>query len=474
MKIPRIGVGGTQLQTKSTQTIRPEGLDTSGRGLQALGQSVEKVGSDLYEKMNAARNFAEQTKADLYTTKKMGQLLLYADTDTTTDSTGKVVQRTGTAEDYHYYNEQISKGREEVAGLFTNKDMQATYLAEYDKQAIVTKAGIQKKFMSNLIDQGKADTLETVDNLTKAYGLTGNKVALDQIDQIMDSAVAQGFYSKTEGYKLKTNAVDNAKYQNFLSEFMIDPDGAAEKLKNNAYGLGVETKQKALTQLSELRRQLREDQNNNADDLTFQLYDKSLTFDQIDAMESSTDKRTAITKSDANSLRKALISSTKSDAEAVSSDNVKAKKYLELLDMFVDSDIDRTKFRQEIVKIYSDGIVSPEEGKVLTGLKRGVDDIVGAKQAEAAKKWVTNIRSIWRGKPRQTESSVRSLQDFLTRVQRGDDVNDAGRIVSSDAAKKYLSDIIPNIPSLPKEGETMQDEDGNIIRVYSDYTYRVE
>ena len=237
VKIPTVSPGTTQLTTRSATAPRTSG--TRGKELQIAGQVIEKTASFLYQKMDKARNYTEATQAELFTNSKNADLLIYQDTDTYTDPSGRIRLRTGRKEDYAYYDEQIRKNREEVGKFFSNKEQQAKFMAEYDKSALITRNQITNTFMKNMVSEGQVATLEAIDGLSDTYAMSGDKNILKQIEATIDGATAQGFFNPKEAYNLKKKNTDNAKWKLFLNDFMFDPDQTEKDLRSNKYGLST-------------------------------------------------------------------------------------------------------------------------------------------------------------------------------------------------------------------------------------------
>ena len=475
VKIPRIAPGGSQIDTRSPQ-VRKTQPSLEGKGLQVIGGAVENVADVLYKKFDEARNLLESSEAGLLAKEELSKTILEEKTAVNEESGRLKTGKPGSG-DFDASKERITSLREQVKGIFSNKDNEAKFMQQFDLLAAGATTTIAKNFRANMVSSGKAVVLKRVDDRIADYAITQDKKHLKDIENIISESEVAGFYNAEQAFKLKRTAIQNAKYQSFLHEFMGDPDGAEKKLKNNAYGLDVENKKQAISQLSELRRQLREDMNNNAQDATLQLFEGTLTLDKIDTLEASPDKREAIGKKDANSLRRALIKQVKYDAEFLATNNDKASSMLNMIDKFIDSEIDRTNFRQILTDVYSDGILTKEESAYLSNVRDNLEDLKWNKEYNGIRNAFGQVKVWFQGKfkgtPKDKKVIATAMRDLLDKFQAGEQ-DTAVSDVLSDNLKLLLKDVVPDFSKLPKEGKVFSDENGVTVRVFQDGSHKVE
>jgi len=243
MKIPVVEPGNLQLRTTSPNAPMRK-IGTSGQALQAAGGTIKKIADERYRVLDAARNYTEASQAELFTTSKMADLLLKADTDTYTDPEGKVRLKTGKKEDFAYYDEQIRKGRQEVTKFFSNKEQQEKFLAEYDKSAIIARNQIQRRFTSNMIAEGRVAVFERIDELANAFAVSDDpkkgKIIPRLIEAEIDKAVAMGFFKLEKAHDLKKKVLEDAKETGIRGAIATNAIDAKDALLKGDYQLSAD------------------------------------------------------------------------------------------------------------------------------------------------------------------------------------------------------------------------------------------
>jgi hypothetical protein len=473
MRIPRVGVSGGQLQTESQAKIRLEGLDTSGRGLQAIGGAVENVGNDLYTKMNEARNYTETAQAELYTTKKMSELLVKADTDTYTDPSGKVRLRTGKEGDFLSYDDEISKGREEVGKFFSNKDQQAKFMAEYDKSALVTRNALQNKFTKNMISEGQAAIDEKVNELVTSYSITGDAQFINgssnSIESTYNNAVRLGYFDANTAYTKKEEAIKKAQNRAFIADAQRNRDEAKKKLEAGVYGFDSKEMDTALSTLVHYK----------------ELEDKNELLNKIDGRYElvnaiATGKEDVYNLSDA---ARSLIDTDDVLAEAISKATQSKKGYYAepenegIVKVFQEASEanDRDALSKLAVSaIYRNKNISPDKlGALLFyAQKKAVNLKLSPKlispigdettDGEMAQKQIDagiNAISRWaKDNAVDVDQHGQVISEYMKSIQKGD----APYLAINNIIKSANIRLLPDMVNYPKEGIIIKDAKGNL------------
>ena len=234
MRVPRISPGSTQLKSRSQQTIRPEGLDTSGRGLQAIGKAVENEGNKLYERVNDARNFVENSQFDLIQSEKEAVRINYA-TEKYKDKKGRTWMATDTPERRAKLASELKEIDERGYKLYTNKDQEARSRVVAQKNNISITTAVQAGWTKNLAINGDASTREKLDNMINSF--SGTQEELDDMDALLEAAKRNDIYDPAKAYKMGKNAKEEAKFRFAESELAIDWKTTKDKWENGEYDL---------------------------------------------------------------------------------------------------------------------------------------------------------------------------------------------------------------------------------------------
>ncbi len=209
VKIPVTESGTTQLTTRAA--IAPITPDTRGKSLQVAGRALEESASFLYKKMDDARNYTEAIQYEGFKIRKMAELKVQATNDTYTDSEGRVWGKTGKPEDIKPYREMMKKDKEEAGKIFSNKEQQAKAMADWDMSSIVTENAINNTFMKNVAINGDVIVRETLDSLVNTYD--GSKEDKEDIENVLNNAVANNIYNPKEAANLKNKVIELAEKQ---------------------------------------------------------------------------------------------------------------------------------------------------------------------------------------------------------------------------------------------------------------------
>ena len=167
-QIPRVGPGSTQLRTQSvipTQSATAEQTytDSLGKGLETIGGAVEKVASEQYQKLDEARNYAENSKADLYKVEYMAKVRLAESQRLNPD--GSPI----TDSDTKSFKAELEQGKNYLNSAYTNKEQLAKAINNWDKDAIVLENDVIKDRYKNISLVAQASDAEKVRKLQQNY-----------------------------------------------------------------------------------------------------------------------------------------------------------------------------------------------------------------------------------------------------------------------------------------------------------------
>jgi len=238
MKIPRIAPGNTQLQTQSQQTIRPEGMDTSGKGIAAIGQAVEGIGSDVYQRAEAARSLGQTSQANLYARTKLAEI------------DAKIANKKGIVDwnDISDVDADYKTIKSETSKLFSSKTDEAKFNSALDIELLNSQTSAratQKKIWA----REKQGELVATRELNRIEFGRGNdralQATLDLYDEFAakdiifpEEAAAQKIALKKEFYSAKfsmdtqTMSLDKVKEKVRKGEYKDEPKDREIKLNN--------------------------------------------------------------------------------------------------------------------------------------------------------------------------------------------------------------------------------------------------
>lgn len=262
-RIPRVGIGNTQLSNPKLTTESGQAMQTQaigeGRGIEALGGAVEKSANYLYQKMDEARNYVESSQFELIQSKKAQVRQKYA-LATTTDSDGRVWSATNTPENREALERDLRAIDDESFKVFTNKEQEAMARATAQKINMTIKLDVQSDWMKNVARNGQAATGIYYDAIATTF-----KGTPEEIKAINDRAnldIANNISTPEQAYKDAQATIKKGWNNMYLTDLKDNPKLAGERLDAKFYGFDVVETEKARAIYD---REIKKIQNDTAD-----------------------------------------------------------------------------------------------------------------------------------------------------------------------------------------------------------------
>lgn len=367
-------------------------------------------------------------------------------------------------------------------------------------------AGIQKQTIGPSLmwvkAQQEANATISVEETARDIALTAGKstapIALKQnLDALHDTIdnLAKGVTDPAFNKKMIDKYGPKAVEAHLFNRVMMNPQALINDLNAGEYedipeftsALKAEYISKAETKIRSDQTAIRAAQIDNAQRLGLKVLAGTGTFAEIDAFETSEDPYTKITLTESKQLKSALVRQVKTETVDLATNNKAAKVYVDLLNNFVDDNIDRARFQQKLIGIWSDGTVDSSEATFLSTLKNNLTDMKVIKQRQDVNQVVGQtkafITNLWRGNPKiPTENIVaKNLRNMIyDMTANGTSPNEAMKTVMSAALAEKLGITVST--SIPKDGKVYHTAKGVTFRVFRDtspkgivsYSYRRE
>lgn len=440
-RIPRVAPGSTQLSNPKLTTESPNAFQTqstgTGQGISALGQGVEKGANYLYQKMDEARNFTEVSQAEAYDSQLFANEL--AKSDTAVDKAGR--PRQGAKEDFRDHDEAFKNSENDIGKFFTNKETEARYKADRQKNIIATRTQIARKYQQNMIDAGKASTINKVQSDITNYALMPDEKKPfyeKMLEHNIKEGVRLGFLSETQAQKLQYDSKQDARYNAFLNDFRAKPEDAEAKFLAGKYGMDIETSEKARIRLKEIKTIRREAEGELYGEMSLKLTSSQLSEKMIDdAMDAyKQNPNDGITLAHGKQLKAALYRDiTKRIGIKEYAKHKKAIDYI-----FSNSQQDKIKGYEAILAAYEDGLTK-DESAFLTKILRTKQDVVFANKAAAGKKM---LEQLFGARPKDVASETKSLLNYARRIANGLDPEQAAQDTAMEVIKEDHPTVVAN------------------------------
>jgi len=307
-----------------------------------------------------------------------------------------------------YYRE-IEKLRSDSLKGFSSKVAEAEAAAEFNFESKVAQIQIENTYKKKMIDAGQTSSLKLIDleiNNPTEY-------SIENIQRELDGQVERGIFERRDALKILQNSEQKVKFNSFLRDFRTDPIQAEKTFNKNAYGMDIETSEKARSKLKELKQLYKENEANLYGDMGLRVATGQITEDEIDnavALNKSNPNE-GITEAHGKQLKLALYRDVTQRIGAK-----QFKKYREAIDFaFSDSTQDKIIGYQAILEAYQNGI-DPDEAKFLKHVLDAKKDKDYAAKAAAGKKL---IETLFGGRPKDMQKETQSLLAYAKRIANG-------------------------------------------------------
>ena len=244
-KIPTVQHGSTQLVNPKVSTQSPSARQTqtigSGKGISELGSSIQQTAGALYQKMDAARRYADDSKARVYKTQYLADLMVEEDERRDKNSAPL------TDENISDFLEKANQGKEELKKIYRTKDGLLKAQMDWDYDVIVASNKILEQRRKNNAIVAKVKDDITLQNLALQYN--GSPEAKKEIDDIFAAEVKNDIRDSLEAHNEKKRILKSGNWNWFRRIAKVDRDKAKQMVNNGDFGFDQKETDTALSTL---------------------------------------------------------------------------------------------------------------------------------------------------------------------------------------------------------------------------------
>jgi len=298
-------------------------------------------------------------------------------------------------------------------------------------------------------------TAFTMGNSTTAEGYIANRPALAELD-----TMAVGIVDDKTRETTKQKALEASAEAYLSNRVMRDPEKVIPELKSKLYDkfpeftakLKAEYLSKADTRIRANRTIKKMEQDDRVSELSLEVMGggnpniiNTLLFER-EAGTIPTDK--------ADSLLKAVVSKSRSDASAIGQEYPRAQKYLELADKYIKDNLDRARYQLLVVDVWQSGDVEPDEAAMWASLKNDVTSREGLKKNEIFKANLNAVmgfaKELYKNVPKSeaTQKIAGAVKTFMSNVI---DKPGADGVGGEEAVNKTIGDLQAGIDPRRKQ-----------------------
>lgn len=325
------------------------------------------------------------------------------------------------------YLREIEKLKTDNLKGFSSKSAETDAAIDFGYQSKVAQIQIENLYKKKMIDVGQASTLKLIDTEVN----NPSESSIGNIQKILNTQVEAGILDHKDAYKLYEASEQKVKFNSFLKDFRSDPTAAEKQFNKNAYGMDIETSEKARSKLKELKLLQKEQEGNIYGDMSLRVTTGDITDEEIQVAiaANKANPNEGITEAHGKQLMNARYRDVTKRIG-----NEEFKKYKKAIDfVFSSSSQDRFKGYESILEAYTNGL-KPDETKFLKQILDTKKDIIFANKAASGKKLIETILG---ARPKDVELETQSLLNYAKRIASGTSPEIASQQTAIDIVQKY-------------------------------------
>lgn len=299
----------------------------------------------------------------------------------------------------------------------------------------VTIEGLDKSLETVIdmaYDESPEDALSTVEIETLFKKQLPNTFATHFSNRIVDDPAAL------------IKDIDAGKYDKYAAEDKASrrPAVLTSKMIDSARTSAVSRIQADKTLMRELER-------DNYSAATEEALRGNIDFIGIDALVNAKNPEDRISPAQATTLKTGLVNKIAADATKIIASEPDAASYIRTVYNSFDDKIDRAIVTNQIIKAFSDGVITAEEGRFLNQMRTQLKDIQAAKISNGWKRGAQQIKnaveSAWTGGFMRTSKEATAVRNMLGKVATGVDPETAAQQEVKNIQNNKVLEDNPNL-----------------------------
>ena len=449
VKIPRINRSSEQLTGQSpNRIINRDELTPTGQLISQAGRTLANTG-ELIERTYSA---LEREKAQNTYNSKLGEIVSQAELDTDVSPQRR-----------RFYEEEISKAKREAQSLISIPIDRESFGFDADAKGNIAKLKIESSFGNKIIEQRRGEMVIYMENAKNQYILANSAAERQSIilerDAYLNDLVTDWVITSEDAAKTKINhdkVINTAVVKNDIYNDTATQEEDSlilkelKKGKDGSYAFLTPTDRLEMIEDSQRRIQnnnqrykndLKETRNQRLEEMWNKAIQGNLTFEDLEDARQIPEELGGIPKSQIENFQTGLERSYKNDLEEVAKTDAKAKKYIDLIDTYIDDKFDRNRAMQKLSEAYADRHINGNEAKFLNQLNNTLTDM--AYNKARAKfiypvRWVKDFFS--KEYPEDNKTLALKLKQLLGDISDGKDPQAASKEIIDEMTQKKLSD----------------------------------
>lgn len=461
-----------QLTTQQPSVQAAE--DTSGEIISKVGE-VGKVAQDATLRLSNAYDSMQKTQASLNFRKAVAE-----------EQSKFLSIPNPTAEDLNKTNAAIQKSKETNLRGFSSKTAETETAMNFDYQSQISSIQLNDYYQKKNLEKDYLNTQELIDlEISNPSNDT-----ISNIKKITDGKKA--IYGEKEANKLYKDSVhtfgqfavandtaDQEANSEVLAELKKGDKGKFSEIQpDDRLSLIKASQQRIFNNNQTYKRDVADSQNIRSNALIDKFAAGEATLKDIEAELAVPEESGGIKRTQLLTYQRALTSGIKGDLDRMLREKTpdkdptkraqSVKKYLDLIDNFIDNTSDQWKAKEMLAESFEDGIINSKEQQFLNGMKQNLKDIEFNRSTSLVASSIKGLKKFFGAQSNASDEDIaRNIKTLVGDVSGGVQPDAALRkIIQKEVALK-----IPNLSSFPKTGVLRRDANGNVIRIFPDGSY---
>lgn len=458
--------------------------------MQGTGAVEETTGKVL----GAAINFTEKWSNALDT---MQKTTVKANTAVSIQRIEQEAALDTNINNYDIYAQKLDKLKNEHIKGFNNKMVEQGASIELDYDINMSKVNIDNIFKKKQIVSAQF-SLDT--DIEASINKQVSNPAIAEAERLrmlatIDENVSSGIISAEDGKKKKDEALKSVVSYSIYNDAATKEEDSLvlselKKGKNGIYGFldasdtlsMIQDSQKRIFQNNQTyKRDVEDSQKIRNDNIIEKMLAQDLTIKDIEDEEAIPEEQGGMKRSVLNTYKNSVINGINKDLNKMLTEKsdkeptkraIEVKKYNDLIDNFIDDELDSWKAKDMLARAYADGIIDKNEQKFLNDLNNNLSDISLNRSTSPIAGAIKGIKEFWRHQKIATDEDLAiSIKKLVGGIMAGDKPEEAQKKIMSDSVKSTFADYA----SYPEDGrEKIDKATGRRFKVYPDGTWAWE
>ena len=438
--------------------ISPESFTGPARALGEAGQVLSGIAQDIHK----VRQDEQETRAVLAWKTRQGEILTNA------------FENPDIAFNENLHNEELDKAKQETLNLTQDQAVKQRIGARIDLDLIDSKLKIkqfsyQKIIADRIITLG-AKKQQAIDAWISEPDPNKKQQIFDELAYEFKNAVdtkvmTRGDYVRNMAevkaalpelqieWDIYNDTAVKEEDSVVLSAIKAGKDGVyAEVSKEQQIDLVKKSQQRIFQNNQSLSKQIEETKNIRHDTILDEIANGTFTLKRAEDELKIPEEQGGIPKKTLLSYQRGIERGVESDLKRITSEKTvkgkltgrakEAKKYLNMIDSFIDDKVDLWQARQVLADTYADGIVNPQEMKFLDKIKKNLDDVKWNRESGFIKNIVEGVKSRIKtqSNPSDAELALR-LKHLLSGLSEGKDPDELQTQIVDEQLESDLKKI---------------------------------